>query len=446
TSIKNITLDEEDLTIGELKTKQFTITGQSNRTGAWEQEDQKHVYLINRGSAYTLAAAGNKSMFPAFDDLLDSFRPIAGFECNDSYYAVNFVIWSEQSNKQYYNLGNYIEDSLSALGKTRDYGLLETSDGFFGEYPAKSYVVSLVEDGFPIKRMVVLTTKNEKLYTAQFNSLRDEYENNLPMFNTMLKGFRVMGVPDACKHRTCVDGTCSIRTLDSCCGNGVCDGNEDCTTCIRDCGVCSSEYPPLDVELSVKPHETVNYSTFNCERYLVRIRISNPLDETMSVFSNDALWLKLEESTSECRIDSHSIDECIATMSGDFGEAYTKGSVTKTLTLYAYGGVEPEDGEIYYSKTLYLNVDYDIYWVGPHCMHFYCIQGNEKIYDKKHYTITGVEQYLGDVLFGNWWCHATHSADGGATSEIYYNEFYDRVCIIEWNKDGRKTRERCSNI
>ena len=37
-------------------------------------------------------------------------------------------------------------------------------------------------------------------------------------------------------------GTCDAECAASSCGDGVCDGNEDCSTCSADCGECQEEY------------------------------------------------------------------------------------------------------------------------------------------------------------------------------------------------------------
>ncbi len=447
TSMENITVSEDKTVFADLNAFEFTITGHSNRTGNLSFEIQKQIYFVSASKFYQIALVGESNQDISSEKILSTFSPIALFECKKNLYSVNIVLSSEPSNPTYYDLDKYVNDDLSELEKETDFLLIARSDTKFIDEGAKAYVVQLFYEGFRIKRKVVLTTIGDRLYKAELNTLSDEYLGYLPTFDSVLNSFTALGTPDSCKHRTCVDGKCAIIPLDDCCGNDACEATENCSTCFQDCGTCTSKFPLLDAKLSKRPGEPENYTTYNCEWYLVRISINNPLDEVMSVYSDDVLKLRKSVEESECRISPNSVEECIATMSGSFGEPYKSGTIQKKITLYSYGGIEKEDGETIYSTTLTYPVHYDIYWIGPHCMHFYCIPGETKVFQKDKYTITGIEPYRGDLQFGNWWCRAeTLKQDyrNSYTLVIYFNDFYDRVCQLRY-VGSQKKYEKCYN-
>jgi hypothetical protein len=43
----------------------------------------------------------------------------------------------------------------------------------------------------------------------------------------------------SCSTVNCVDGTCKYNNIDDCCGNFICEDNENKCTCSEDCGVCN---------------------------------------------------------------------------------------------------------------------------------------------------------------------------------------------------------------
>ncbi len=429
--------------------RDFSVSGLSDRWGEWENESQELVIMARNGRFYTVALIGSGASYAAasgqFEASLASFLPGFAFVCPSEDYFANIAVYSRQTTKGYM-LADYVRDSLSQIGRSSGYVLLDTTDEYVDGSSAKTFTVSFMDRGFPVKKIVTLTTKKDRFYKLEYTSVREDFDKYLNSFRSATKSFKMMGLPDGCKYQTCMNGTCSISTLSPCCGNGKCESTEDCNGCPGDCGVCGSQYPPLSAELIFKQNEPSYFSAFNCENYLVRVRIHNQLSEPMTIYSNNALRLRTENSDTLCRIDPRSDIDCIATMSGDFGDAYSNETIQKSLTLFGYGGTELTPGETLYSKTLTFNLTYSIYWVGPYCMHFYCIPGLTREFRDVEYNITGVKEHRGDLLAGNWWCNANRSRNQGGITEIYFNNFYNKTCVVDWSETGRLERETCYNM
>ena len=420
------------------------ITGFSNRSGEWEPEAQTHQYFIYQGRTYMLGFVETKQKYDPV-----KFRLFPWRGCQKEPFLPSIAVYLMPTVPTYL-LGDYVSESLSQVGNVSGYSLLDSGDQTLDGNAAKYYAVSFVSQGFPIKQKTVISYRKGRAYKLEYTALRGSYDRDYLLFDSAIKGFKILPPPSNCKQKTCLDGECAIVALKGCCGNGFCESGEECFSCPQDCGTCSSTYKPLDADAFFLSDEPKYYSTFNCENYIVRVRINNPLNEPMTVFAEGALRLR-SEADSTCRAAAHSSVDCIATMSGAFGDLYAKDTVERKLVLFGYGGYEIEKGEILYAKTLRFNVTYDTSWRGPYCFQFYCVPGVTKRFDGRDYTITGIEDYRGDILIGNWWCHAnrTETAWDGAfsgTSEIYYNQFYNMTCVVSYGVTGAKQGENCYNV
>ena len=444
TTMSNVTFSTEERKIDNARWFVFRIAGFSNRTGEWEPEFQTHHYYVYSDKTYMVGFVDTQLKV---DSML--FRPFPWRGCPRLPYRSSIAIYRVPIIPTYL-LGDYAQVSLSRIANSPGYSLLDSGDQTLDGAPAKYYVASFVDNGYSVKRKAVLTFRKGKVYKLEFTAPRSSYDKDYPFFDSTVKSFKMLASPSNCKRQTCITGDCAIEAIRDCCGNGFCESGEECYSCPQDCGACSSTYKPLDAYPIFLSDEPKYYSTFNCENYLIRVRINNPLDEPMTVFAEDALRLK-SEADSTCRAPALSSTDCLATMSGAFGDAYAKDTVEKKLTLFGYGGTEMEKGEILYAKTIRFNVTYDISWRGPYCFQFYCVPDIKTRFNGVDYTITGIKDYRGDILVGNWWCHANKtdtSWDGTPTgySEIFFNEFYNKICQVFWSSTGVKLGETCHNV
>ncbi|MFH0818323.1 MAG: hypothetical protein V1909_06860 [Candidatus Micrarchaeota archaeon] len=437
---------------GGLTSYEFEITGSSNRKGDLTEEIQKRVYIVSDGIAYGLVLFSKPATYTedknTFNLALSSFRPVFSYSCNATGHPETITAYFEPANPTYL-LKDYLSEALSKIERESPYSMLETGDAQLDGSAGKYYVVSFVEGGFPVKRKGVLSYRKGKAYELEYTALRSEFDKGLPQYESSVKSFRMFTDKGGCKQQTCIEGICALGPVRGCCGNGLCDELETCSSCPDDCGTCSSKYPLLDAEAYFLSDEPKYYSIFNCENYLVHVRIYNPLSESLTVYSTDALQVR-STSDSTCRAEPGQSIDCVATLSGAFGDAYTGGTVEKSFTLFGYTGASPDAGGQVYAKTLRFNVTYDIKWIGPLCMQFYCVPGLKVKKDYRVYTITGITDYRGDILIGNWWCHAnrTEVAQDGTIkgfSDLYFQKFYNKSCVVDWSPTQIKLNERCHN-
>ncbi|MFH1470226.1 MAG: hypothetical protein ABIF01_00600 [Candidatus Micrarchaeota archaeon] len=433
---------------GEFYWREFSIFGTSNRSSDGQLEWHKRIYLPYGGTLYEIALVSREESYPeaerGFLSMFSTFNLFARSTCGNDLYASKIRVYSGPANPAYL-LNDYLREATARVSEMPGYSLIETGDQTLDGNPAKFAVMSFLEDGFPVKRKSVVSYRKGLAYEIDYTATRAGFERGLQSFDSSTSTFRILPVAGNCKHQSCADGVCIVAPVKRCCGNGFCEEGESCSSCKDDCGVCSSSYPPLHADLTYLEGEPHYYSTFNCENYLVRVNIENELDEPLTVFSRDALQLK-SGADSTCRAEAKSKIYCIATMSGAFGDAYYNDTVERTLTLFGYGGTNIGEGELIYAKTFRFNVTYKISWIGPFCMHFYCTPGTIKRYYGIDYNITGIREYRGDILVGNWWCNANHTYDSGIYGEIYFNQFYNKTCLVSWSRTGVKTGESCENM
>lgn len=444
--LMNITVSEGRGSLAGNETREFIVSGYSNRTGTWANETERHVYLLRDGRAYDIALVATAETYEkmdqfVFENVLSSFKPTATFECPKEGYSPKIVVYSFPAEPTYM-LDDYVSEWLALFAMDNDYVLISTDNTTLAGNNAKTYSVSFADNGIGATRDVTFMVRRGTAYIIESTASKETYDYYGPIFAAAAKSFRLIPAPENCRHQICKNGKCVVETLTDCCGNGKCEASESCSSCSVDCGVCPSRYPPLEATLINDPNWAGFYSMFNCENYLVKVRIENPLDEVMSVYSDDALRLR-SLADSECRAEKGTYVDCLATMSGSFGDAYSNDTVERNLTLYAYGGTEIEKGEIIYSKSFKFNVSYRITWIGPYCMQFYCVPGYTLLYGTTRYAITGVEDYRGDVRFGNTWCHANMTRSDGGETEIYVQKFYGQLCVVNWSKYGIKQNEKC---
>lgn len=76
--------------------------------------------------------------------------------------------------------------------------------------------------------------------------------------NTKLSGEQIgcSGNTGLCGYNFCTEGICTTLNRTDCCGNGMCESNENCTSCFRDCGSCSQ----IIMKNEYQQGETINAS------------------------------------------------------------------------------------------------------------------------------------------------------------------------------------------
>lgn len=72
------------------------------------------------------------------------------------------------------------------------------------------------------------------------------------------------GSAGTCKEKYCENSVCKTRIKDNCCGNGACDGTENCDTCSVDCGICDLPTIPSSYQLTKSMRCTVNRDPTGC--------------------------------------------------------------------------------------------------------------------------------------------------------------------------------------
>ncbi len=473
TTMKGISVASGQEKADQLTAYYFLIAGSSNRSGTWGQEFQNHKYVLYGTTVYhavmvefesgenPFSYLNNKNptspVLPEGAVFLSSlidletqqatpiwFTVFPRQTCNNAQRPAEITV-SSSPWKPGYLIGDYVSESLSEIKKSSGYVLLASGDERLDENPARYYAVSFSEDGFLLKRKEVLSLRNNVLYRIEYTAVREDFDKYVQYFDSAVRSFRLIAPQDTCMRQTCLEGQCAIQSIKNCCGNDMCEVVESCSTCPQDCGTCSSTYPKLEADNVFLSTEPQYYSIINCENYVVRVRVTNPLNEQMTVFTDDALQLRSLADT-ECRIQARSDGDCLATMSGSFGDAYVKDTVEKKLALFAFGGLEKEKGEIIYSKTIRFNVTYDMAWVGPNCMHFYCVPGLSKTFGGNAYVIRGIRDYRGDIQVGNWWCNANRTLESGQQEDVYFNQFYNKTCVLRLTSTGNKQYEKCYNL
>ncbi|MEM3399591.1 MAG: hypothetical protein QXP42_02050 [Candidatus Micrarchaeia archaeon] len=241
---------------------------------------------------------------------------------------------------------------------------------------------------------------------------------------------------EPCRRRTCSEGTCTIEEIKPCCGNGICESNEDCYSCNEDCKVCYDE-------LKVTVLSPAEQFVFNCKSFNVDFRVNNDHPFVMEITTPDGLGVYDKVTGGACRIKASNIGMCYVVVPAAFGElGENVGDVYVTLEGWESGVKKPT---MIYTTRIRTRVTNEIRYYAEDCTHVWCVPGNIATYPvnqtpKYNYTIDGIRTYRGMRM-----CHATRES-ANEFYELYFRRSMGTVCLLTTNKETYDVKESCEGI
>jgi len=241
-----------------------------------------------------------------------------------------------------------------------------------------------------------------------------------------------------CYGRKCVSGSCKAVEYDNCCGNNLCEKNEDCNSCSSDCPLCFA-----DLTLILLTDSKAN--TYNCKPIKSKIQVNNPSSNyTISITSPDAVSVNDLTESAPCTIMPDNFAQCVVVVPASFGKI---GKNTEKVTVTMEGkkpNIIGNETVTIYRNSFSLDIENEIDYYTESCEQNWCKPNQTWTWPAKkgfNYTIVGMVNYRERRM-----CHAyIETADNKYYGYFTYQNDYTCIRRVSKKTFGDESEE-CSFV